>query len=175
MKNVVIISSSMRKGNSDKLCDYFQKGVIENGNHVERINIRDIKLNFCLACRDCYNIGNCVQSDDMNKFYPVIRKADVLVFATPIYYGEMSGQLKTFLDRLYPIFTSMGRKDVYLIGTCYENDTIFIEKSLNGLRRVLADFGLDNVKEIIYGENTDEPNDITKEQLNAAYKQGKLV
>jgi len=48
VKKVVIISSSMRKGNSDKLCNAFETGAIVSGNQVTRINIRDIKLNFCL-------------------------------------------------------------------------------------------------------------------------------
>lgn len=175
MKNVVIISSSMRKGNSDKLCDYFQKGVIESRNKVERINLRDIELKFCLACRDCYNFGNCTQNDDMNKIYPIIKAADVLVLATPIYYGEMSGQLKVFLDRLYPLFTSIGKKDIYLIASCYENDTSFIDSSLKSIKRVLSDFGLVNIKGIVYGENTDEPNDISSKQLLAAYNKGKAI
>lgn len=175
MKNVVVISSSPRKGNSDKLCDEFCKGAINGGNNVKRINIRDIKLNFCLACRDCYNYGNCVQNDDMNSIYPYIRQADILVFSTPIYFGEMSGQLKTFLDRLYPLYTSIKGKQVYLIASCYENNKTFIDNSLNGLKRVLQDFGLTDIKQVIYGENTDEPNDITKEQLQFAYLVGEKV
>ena len=172
MKSIVIISSSMRKGNSDKLCDEFQKGASQNENKTERINLREIKFNYCLACRDCYNFGNCVQNDDMNKIYPKIKNADVLVFATPIYYGEMSGQLKTFFDRLYPLFTSIGKKEIYLIATCYENDKKFVDASLEGLKRVLKDFGLTNIKGIIYGENTDEPNDVSVAQLKNAFNIG---
>lgn len=175
MKNVVIISSSMRIGNSDKLCDEFQIGATKSGHSVDRINLRDIKLNFCLACRDCYNYGNCVQNDDMNKIYPKIKDADVLVFATPIYYGEMSGSLKTFFDRLYPLFTSIGKKEVYIIATCYEDDKNFIDSSVEGLKRVLKDFGLTDIKGVVYGENTDEPNDVSTAQLTAAFNMGSKV
>jgi len=175
MKNIVIVSSSMRKGNSDKLCDEFQNGASKNGNQIERINLRDIKLNFCLACRDCYNYGDCVQKDDMNKIYPKIKNADVLIFATPIYYGEMSGQLKTFFDRLYPLFTSINNKDIYLIATCYEDDKEFVDSSLAGLKRVLKDFGLTNINGIVYGQNTDEPNDVSDTQLKNAFNMGMSI
>lgn len=175
MKKILIISSSMRKGNSDKLCDEFQKGAIESGNIVTKINIRDIKLNFCLGCRDCYNYGDCVQNDDMNKIYPKILEADVLVFATPIYFGEMSGSLKTFIDRMYPLYTSIADKEVYIIASCYEDNFTFVNDSIKGLKRSLFDFGLENIKQVIYGLKTDEPNDIDKEALAEAFKIGQNV
>lgn len=175
MKKVVIISSSMRKGNSDKLCDEFEKGATEAGNIITRINIRDIKLGFCLGCRDCYNYGDCTQNDDMNKLYPKLAEADVIVFATPIYFGEISGSLKTFIDRMYPLYTSISGKEVYIIVSCYEDDHTFADDSLVGFKRSLSDFGLDNIKKIIYGLETDGPNDIRKEILADAYKTGLKV
>ena len=175
MKKVVIVSSSMRKGNSDKLCDEFQKGATHSGNIITRINIRDIKLNFCLGCRDCYNYGDCVQKDDMNRIYPAILEADVLVFASPIYFGEMSGSLKTFLDRMYPLYTSIKGKEVYIIATCYQDDHTFVDDSIAGLKRSLCDFGLDYVKQVVYGIGTDGPNDVSKEALAEAFEAGKSV
>lgn len=175
MKKVVIISSSMRKGNSDKLCDAFETGVIASGNQVTRINIRDIKLNFCLGCRDCYNYGDCVQSDDMNKLYPKILEADVLVFATPIYFGEMCGSLKTFLDRMYPLYTSIKGKEVYIAVSCYEDNHAFADDSVEGLKRSLSDFGLNNIKKTLYALETDEQNDVSEEALEKAFNVGKNV
>ena len=175
MKKVVIISSSMRKGNSDKLCDKFQEGASLSGNIVTRINIRDIKLNFCLGCRDCYNYGDCVQNDDMNKIYPKILEANTLVFATPIYFGEMSGSLKTFLDRMYPLYTSIAGKEVYIIASCYEDDYTFVDDSIAGLKRSLSDFGINNIKKVIYGLETDGPNDIREELLEESFNTGKSI
>lgn len=174
MSKIVIISSSMRKGNSDKLCDQFEMGAKQAGNIVTRINIRQIKLNFCLACRDCYNIGDCVQKDSMNGLYRAIKDADILVFASPIYFGEMSGSLKTFFDRMYPLYTSISGKKVYIIASCYTNDKEYVNDSINGIKRCLDDFGLDLV-DVIYGENTDEINDVTAKQLKIAYNIGKNI
>lgn len=174
MKNVVIISSSMRKGNSDKLCDEFEKGAKEN-NNVQRINLRDINLKFCISCCDCYNIGKCTLNDDMNLLYGTIKNADILVFATPIYFGEMSGQLKVFLDRLYPIYQNLQAKEAYVIATCYQNNKTFINDSIYGIKRFLEDAGNIKLNKIIYGENTDEIDDVTEEQCNTAYFIGKQI
>lgn len=175
MKKVVIISSSMRKGNSDKLAEAFCKGAVEGGNHVDKINLRDIKLNFCTGCRDCYNYGDCTIHDDMNKLYPLIREADVLVFATPIYFGNMSGALKTFIDRMYPLYTSLSGKEVYIIASCYQDDEGFVEASIESLKRAIADFGIKDFKPTIYGIGCDEVDDVTNSQIEKAYKAGKGV
>lgn len=174
MKQVVIISSSMRKGNSDKLCDEFEKGAKEN-NNVTRINLRDINLKFCISCCDCYNVGKCTLNDDMNSLYETIKNADILVFATPIYFGEMSGQLKVFLDRLYPIYQNLKAKEAYIIATCYQDNKTFIDDSIYGIKRFLEDVGNIKLKNIIYGENTDEVGDVSKEQCKIAYSIGKTV
>jgi len=174
MKNIVIISSSMRKGNSDKLCDEFERGANEN-NNVTRINLRDINLKFCISCCDCYNVGKCTLNDDMNSLYEKIKNADVIVFATPIYFGEISGQLKVFLDRLYPIYQNLKAKEAYIIATCYQNDKNFINDSVYGIKRFLEDVGGIKLKNIIYGENTDEIGDVSAEQCNIAYSIGKIV
>ncbi len=173
--NIVIICSSMRVGNSFKLCDSFEQGAKEAGNTIRRINLRDINLKFCVSCCDCYNIGQCTLSDDMNSLYSCIQQADILVFATPIYFGEISGQLKVFLDRLYPIYQNLNAKKAYVIATCYANDKSVIDKSIYAIHRFLEDAGNIPIAGVIYGENTDEANDITQAQLVAAYKVGKEI
>ncbi len=174
MKKVIIISSSMRKGNSDTLCDEFQKGA-EKNNETVRINLRDINLQFCKACSDCYEIGRCTHLDDMNKIYASIKDADVLAFATPIYFGEISGQLKTFIDRLYPIYKSLKAKEIVVIATCYSNNKKFIDDSINSIKRFAADIGDIPITHIIYGENCDESNDVSSLQKKKAYEIGLLI
>lgn len=112
-KNVVIVNSTMRKnGNSQVLAENFAAGAREVGHNVEMINLRDMDLKFCLGCFYCQTHDKCVLSDDMNGLLNTVQHADVLVFATPIYYYEMSGQLKTFLDRLNPLYPQIGRAHV---------------------------------------------------------------
>ena len=102
-KKVVIISSTPRKnGNSQVLCEAFEKGAKETGNEVELIRLRENKINYCVACYGCSNTGKCVQNDGMNEILEKIVSADVLVLASPIYMYDICGQLKTFIDRIFP-------------------------------------------------------------------------
>ena len=100
MKNVLIISSSLRGGsNSEILAHEAEKGAIDAGNNVELLSLKCKYIKFCIGCLACQKTGKCVQKDDMAEMIAKVQNADVLIFATPIYYYEMSGQLKTFLDR----------------------------------------------------------------------------
>lgn len=130
MKKVVIVTSSPRKGgNSETLARRFAEGAEAAGNHVRLIAVRDVKLQFCTGCLWCQSHDKCVLGDGMNDLYADFEQADVLVFATPVYYYSVSGQLKTFLDRLNPLFPRGNRfRDVYLLATAADGD----EREMNG-------------------------------------------
>lgn len=135
-KKIIIVSSTPRKGgNSDRLAEEFAKGAIDAGNSVEKINIRDMDLKFCIGCLSCVNTRKCVLQDGMNELYDRIQNADVLVFATPIYYYEMSGQLKTFLDRLNPLYTRKNKfKSVYMLASAAEDEYTAMDRAVIGLQ-----------------------------------------
>ena len=102
-KKVLIVSASPRKNsNSEALALSFAEGAREAGHEVEFISLRGKTLNFCRGCFVCQEKQRCVIRDDGDLICQKALTADVLVFATPIYYYEMSGQLKTLLDRLNP-------------------------------------------------------------------------
>lgn len=100
-KNVVVISSSPRKGqNSDTLCDEFVKGAIDGGNSVKKYFLEDIEFSSCKACYACKTPEmKCIQDDGIAPILEDMLKADVIVYATPVYYFEMCGTLKMFFDR----------------------------------------------------------------------------
>ena len=91
MKKVVIISSSLRKhSNSESLALAFAAGAKESGNEVEFISLRGKTISFCQGCFACQKTQACVIGDDANDICKEILTADVLVFASPIYYYERS-------------------------------------------------------------------------------------
>ena len=95
-KKVLIISASPRKGgNSETLADEFARGAKEAGNIVEKISLYDKTIGFCKGCLACLKRGRCVIQDDAVEIASKMHEADVLVFATPVYYYSVSGQLKT--------------------------------------------------------------------------------
>lgn len=94
------MSTSPRKGgNYDLLCDEFMRGAQEAGNQVEKIFLKDKKVNYCLGCGACYNRGeNCPQKDDMAEILEKMVSAEVIVMATPVYFYTMNAQMKTLID-----------------------------------------------------------------------------
>ena len=173
MSKILIVSSSMRVGNSDILCDEFQKGAQEAKNEVDRINLRDKKIGFCRGCSFCLESEKCSIDDDMQEILDKVKEADVLVLATPVYFGEISGQLKVFIDRLYPIYTSLNVKEVIVIATCYQDNRKHIDESLNSIKRFLQNLDGVSITDIIYGENCDDVCDVSYEQKKQAYMRGK--
>ena len=101
MSNVLIISTSLRtKSNSDILAERLIAGARNAGNQVEQISLKGKTIGFCRGCLACQKTQKCVIRDDAAKIAEKVMNADTLVFATPIYYYEMSGQMKTLLDRM---------------------------------------------------------------------------
>lgn len=130
MKNILIISSSPRKkGNSQILCEQFKKGAEAKGHQVKIVRIMEQNIGFCRACDGCMrNGGTCVLKDDMAEILKMFQKADVLVLATPVYFYGISAQMKTFIDRTYPIWQHLGKKEVFKHIKTIENNWLTVIK-----------------------------------------------
>ena len=122
-KKVLIVSSSPRKGsNSETLTDAFANDAREAGHSVETVRLREKQLGFCKGCLACLKLGRCVIQDDAVGIAAKMHDADVLVFATPVYYYSVCGQLKTMLDRANPLFGSdYAFTEAYLLATAAED------------------------------------------------------
>ena len=135
-KNVMIISSSPRKGgNSETLAASFAKGAEEAGHKVETIYLREKNYGFCKGCLACLKLGHCVIDDDAVEIAARMHDADVLVFATPVYYYSVSGQLKTMLDRANPLIDSdYAFTKAYLLATAAEDGEETVEGTVKAVQ-----------------------------------------
>ena len=134
-KKVLVLSSSPRKGgNSDTLCDQFIKGAQESGNDVEKIYLRNKRINYCTGCGTCNLQKPCPQKDDAAEVIDKMVKADVIVLATPVYFYTMSAQMKTLIDRSCARYTEISNKDFYFIATMAETEANRIERNFESLR-----------------------------------------
>ena len=135
MKKVIVISTSLRPGsNSDMLADKFAEGAKAAGHDVEKISLVGKNVQFCKGCLACQKLGRCVINDDVNDIMAQVLKADVVAWATPIYYYEMSGQMKTLIDRMnamYPLDYQF--RDVYLLTTAAEDEEHVPQRAVAGL------------------------------------------
>lgn len=151
-KKVVIISSTPReKGNSYILCEKFKKGAEEMGNEVELISLRKNNIEYCIACYACRNTGKCFKNDGMNEIIEKMISADVLVFATPIYFYDISAQLKAFIDRIFPRYEEIKNKDMYLIATCADGHEEAIAGAKNTIECFLECVENVKLKGVVYG------------------------
>jgi NAD(P)H-dependent FMN reductase len=174
MKNVLIISSSPRKdSNSDLLCKEFYRGALEAGHNAEIIALREKKINYCIGCAHCAKYGRCFQDDDMPPILDKMKNADVLVFASPVYFYTMCAQLKTFIDRLY-IYPHV-HADTYIFVTGADKDMSLLEHAVESIRACTRDcFDKGEEKGCLIVGGVVRSGDINKREdmLQAAYKMG---
>lgn len=107
MKVIAFNSSpKMGKGNTARILDAFLDGMKENGAEVELFYTKKLKIKPCASDLHCWLKvpGECIHEDDMGELYPKLVAADIVVFATPVYYDGMTGPMKMLIDRLMPIF-----------------------------------------------------------------------
>jgi len=120
MKVVVLHGSAHVEGDTDRLAERFLRGLCERGDHeITHFRPIEMQIEHCRACMRCAGGGGCIIDDEMQQVYPVFCDADVVVIATPMFWGYMTSQLKTLFDRLEAVVSDrcFGGKDfVLLIG-----------------------------------------------------------
>jgi multimeric flavodoxin WrbA len=178
MKNVLIINSTYRRGgNSQILAENFAQGASDAGNDVETIDLKDLKMKFCVGCLYCQSHDCCVLDDDINDLLKKVQRADVLVFATPIYYYAVSGQLKTFLDRMNPLYPRQNNfEKVYLLASCADDNTSALDGAIKDIQGWISCFDGVKLGGVVYGIQAEEAGSIQKTDApKKAYEMGKDV
>ena len=178
MKKVLIISTSIRNGsNSELLAKEFEKGAIKAGNEVEFISLKDKNIAFCKGCLSCQKTKKCIIKDDANAITDKICESDVIVWASPIYYYEMSGQMKTLIDRANSLYSRDYKfKEVYFLTVAAEDEKDVPLRAINGLQGWIDCFDNVILKDTLFVGGVDTPNSIKKNiLLNKAFEMGENV
>ena len=177
-KKILVISTSLRKeSNSDMLAEAFMNGAREAGHEVETVSLKNKTIGFCKGCLACQKTGSCVIRDDAGEIVEKMLHADVLVFATPIYYYEMSGQMKTILDRANPLYTAdYAYRDVYLLATAADGDEHAIDGARKGLEGFIACFEKACFAGCVFAGGVDAPGTVKEHgSLEKAHEMGRQV
>ena len=124
MKILVLNGSPTRNGNTVALVNAFKEGAESKGHEVTVLDVAHKKVNGCLSCNYCHGAGNgkCVQKDDMQEIYPYLMEAEMITFASPIYYFTMSAQLEAVLQRFYAVNHPPKAKYTALLLSSYSPD-----------------------------------------------------
>ena len=180
-KSIVILNGSPRKtGNTSALVKAFTEGAESAGHTVTEFFLDSMDIHGCKGCfgghssREC----PCVQKDDMAKIYPAVKDCDVVVLASPLYYWNMSGQLRTAVDRLFALEESdgnllrgNGRASALLMaaeGHGFEDAVLYYDHLMEHLR-------WKNLGHVLAGGNMNTGDIQGKPELKEAFELGKAI
>lgn len=179
MKKVLIISTSLRNNaNSEILAKEAERGAKDAGHDVKFVSLKDKDIKFCKGCLACQKLGKCVIDDDANEITADMKEADVIIWATPIYYYEMSGQMKTLIDRANSLFAT-GKKfsEVYVITTSADASEGVVKSVINGINGWIACFNGVKLCKYLEAGGLDNPNEVLnrKDLMEKAYILGRAI
>jgi multimeric flavodoxin WrbA len=145
MKAIAINGSPhLDEGNTAMILNPFLDGMKEAGCEVEVFYTMKLKIGPCNADMSCWfkNPGICGQKDDMQMLAPKLKEADIIVWASPVYYSGVTGPLKNLMDRQLPIHVlgSMGEKKqkVVLVSTCGDWDMSMFDPLLMQMKAIYS-------------------------------------
>jgi len=180
-KNIVILNCSPRKnGNTSALVQAFTEGAQSAGHTVTDFFLDKMDIHGCKGCfgghssREC----PCVQRDDMAQIYPAVKDSDVVVLATPLYYWNMSGQIRTAVDRLFALeegdgnlLRGHGRASALLMAA----EGHGFEDVLQYYDHLMEHLNWRNLGHVLAGGNGDAGDIEGKPELQEAYELGKSI
>ena len=177
MKMTVITGSPHKNGTSALLADRFIEGAIKSGHDVFRFNAAFEEVKPCIGCDRCGMNGPCIYKDAMNKLFPELLAADLVVLVTPLYYWGMTAQLKTVIDRFYSENSKLHiKKKAVLLATAYDANDWTMEALTVHYKTLLRYLGWEDAGMVLAVgcgvrsdiERTDFPNQAYRLGLNAS-------
>lgn len=176
--NIVVLSGSPRKnGNTDRLAGAFAKGAESVGKNVIFFRVADMNINGCLGCEYCFGENSvCVQQDDMAQILDAIRAADTLVLASPVYFYDMSAQLKLAIDRMYALLcVGVPVKKSALFMVCGDDSDTVADGAVITYKNICEYYEWEDAGVIIATE-LHRPGEIDgRDELEMAWKLGLMI
>ena len=179
-KQILIVKGSPRKnGNTSAMADAFVKGASENGNTITEVVLKDKIIGDCMGCGACQrNGGICVQKDDMIKIYEAIKKADIIVLTSPVYFYTWTSLVKRMIDRTFAVELILMNKKFYLISAGAAPEEKYMQTMIDSFRQYISCFRAGGNEEggILFAYGTNGPSDVNAMTvLEEAYQMGKMV
>lgn len=156
-KWIAVLGSQRRHKNTETLMNYYIEELKKNGRKVEKVVLSEIELNICDGCGYCGKNNTCHFNDDISKTINKMKNVEGVILGSPSYNYNVTPYMKIFLDRLFSLFTfgkgswnskldSRGIKAI-IIGLCAGEDEYSIGFTIESMRRVMMDHGIEVVIE----------------------------
>lgn len=166
-KWIAILGSPRRGKNTERLMDYYIEELESLGKTVEKIALSEIELNICIGCERCTQNNPCRYTDDISSIIDKIKDAEGIILGSPSYHYNLTPYMKIFLDRLFSLFNfgngswtseldTKGIKAV-LIGVCAGPNKYSMGFTIEAMRRVMVDHGVEVIIEEAYFDTKRNP------------------
>lgn len=182
MKAICIVGSPNSNGSTSYVSDKIIEGLKVNNIETKKYVLGEMNINYCKGCNSCHETRKCIQTDDMDKIFADLYDSDIVIIASPSYWGDVTGQLKVFFDRSTPLCDTNGETlvpkgklgiSVSIRAGSHVEENIHL---INAIEHYYGHLGIKPIKRFtIEGVNT--KNDLIKKQdkLNEAFELGKNI
>lgn len=183
MNICVLFGSPHKKGNTAALVDKYLSAQSDSS-VLKRFDVVKMEIHPCMGCMACKKTGKgCIQRDDMDEIYPAITEADVIVFASPMYWWNVSGSLKNVIDRIFALpfnrktgLSVLEGKKLQMIITSGQPESEWLRSELESMGKKMCDFTGMQWLGIVAAGNTGEISvDKQPEALKKAFMAGSTL
>lgn len=137
MKILAIVGSPRPKGNTNYLVDQALEEASKLGIETEKIILSDYHVNPCLGHDNCASLDLCSQKDDTAAILDKFCQADGVILATPVYYFNVTAQMKTFIDRTYFLYEKSRKSRAETVGVVIVANSEGIEDTLHTMEQFI--------------------------------------
>ncbi len=179
-KILAFLGSPRENGYTAHLAKCVLDGAKSAGADVVIYNLNEEGIKGCQGCFYCRSHEDCAIKDKLHPMYEDIKSADGIVAGFPIYFGNVSGQAKQWIDRMYPMVGDAfvprfpGKKAVTVYAQANPDSKLFSDaiKTTNGFFKL---YGWDLIESLLVYGNTAPDYEIPKELFERAYEAGKKL
>lgn len=172
MKIIGVVGSPRVDGNTQKLVEIILASGAEHGAETKIFNLNEMDIKGCQSCYHCKTTDeDCAIKDDMPQLFDEIKQSDAVIIGSPIYFWQMSAQLKIFIDRHFSQIGSgfkskIGKKDLVLVFTHGNPNIDLFKRYIDDTSRLFGFLGY-NVKDLMIAPGL--------RRIGAIHKENKLV
>ncbi len=143
MKILAIVGSPRLKGNTNYLVDEALGEAAKLGAQTEKLILSQYEINPCIGCDNCASLDSCLLKDDTEWMLDKFCEADGIIMATPVYYYNVSAQMKAFIDRNYFLYKHDRKYGATAAGIIVVADTEGIEDTMHTLKQFIDELDVE--------------------------------
>ncbi|MGO8683748.1 MAG: flavodoxin family protein [Thermoleophilia bacterium] len=156
---VAVVGSPRAQGNTSSLVDVVLEELSRRGAHCQKFMLGSYLIRPCLGHEDCATLPMCPQSDDADELFDTVYGADALILATPVYFEDVSAQMKLFIDRTCHRYYHDQLLTARVFGLIAIAAETGVQATIDTLKRFVALSSSGNVKQVEFTGLADRPGD----------------